>query len=366
MNEIELTQELVRINSENPPGNEIGVARYIKDFLEGLKIPAEIIEFEKNRCDVVASIGDGKGLMLNGHMDTVPAGDASKWKYDPFEARLVGGKIYGRGTSDMKGGIASVLAAVQSLKNEKFKGRLLLAFVADEETGQSGSEYLLTKRRELLKGIKYGVLSDSNDLQITIAQKGLVHIKVTFKGKAAHGSTPELGDNAIYKATDFISELRKLMIKLDKVKNPVLGRGTINVGTIRGGTKINLVPDSCSLEIDRRTIPGETVSLVVGQIRKIIRKMKIDADVQIENSRMPMQISEKSELVTLLSEITGARTSASTGYMESEMYTKAGIPCVNFGPGVDSQAHVTNEYVPVKNLKIATRAYEKLIRKVCL
>jgi succinyl-diaminopimelate desuccinylase len=366
MNEIELTQELVRINSENPPGNEIYVARFIKDFLEDLKIDAKIMEFEKNRCDVVASIGRGNGLMLNGHMDTVPAGDINKWKYDPFEARIAGGNVYGRGTSDMKGGIASVLAAVQKLKDEKLKGKLLLVFVADEEAGQGGSEYLLTKRKELFRGIRYGVLTDSNDLQLTIAQKGLVHMNVIFKGKAAHGSTPELGDNAIYKATEFVQELRKIIIQLDKIRNPILGRGTINVGTISGGTKINVVPDSCIVEIDRRTIPGETAYSVVSQIRKILKKLKINADVKVENSRMPMQISEKSEIVKLLKEITHARTSASTGYMESEMYYKAGIPCVNYGPGVDSQAHVANEYVPIKNLRIATASYEKMIRRLCM
>ena len=124
MNEIELTQELVRINSENPPGNEEAIAKYIKDFLEDLNISTDLIEFEKNRFDVVASLGNGSGLMLNGHMDTVPAGDVSNWKYNPFEARVVDGKIFGRGTSDMKGGIASILAAVKNLSKENLKKTL--------------------------------------------------------------------------------------------------------------------------------------------------------------------------------------------------------------------------------------------------
>src|SRR4030067_978177 len=147
MNEIELTQELVRINSENPPGNEEAIAKFIKDFLEDLKIQTEMIEFEKNRFDVVASIGSGKGIMFNGHMDTVPLG--GNWKYDPLGGKIVNGKVYGRGSSDMKGGIASILAAVKNLSKQSFKGKLLLTFVGDEEDFGKGSEYLIKNRKEL-------------------------------------------------------------------------------------------------------------------------------------------------------------------------------------------------------------------------
>ena len=151
MNEIELTQQLVGINSENPPGNEKKIAKYIRDFLNDLKIKSELIEFEKNRCDVIASIGKGKGLMLNGHMDTVPAGDLKKWKYDPFEGKVVNGKLYGRGSSDMKGGLAAVLIAVKNLSRENFKRKLLLTFVADEEVAMKGSDYLIKNRRNIFK-----------------------------------------------------------------------------------------------------------------------------------------------------------------------------------------------------------------------
>ena len=365
MNEVELTQELVRINSENPPGNERAVANFIKDFLDDLNIPVELIEFSKDRFDVVATLGKGSGLMLNGHMDTVPAGN--NWKYDPFGGKIVNGRLYGRGASDMKSGIASILAAVQIVSKEKFKRKLLLTFVADEEANQKGSEYLLKNRTDILKGIKYGVMADSNDLKITTAQKGIVQITVGFRGKAAHASTPELGDNAIYKAAEFALEMRKLMASLNKIKNPVMGSGTVNVGTINGGTKINVVPDFCNVEVDRRIVPPETTTYAINQIKGILKRLKLKADVQIKTNRMPMQIGESSELVTLLKRISKARTVASSGYMETEMYYKeAGIPCVNFGPGLDRQAHVTDEYVPIKNLKRATKIYSELIRKVCL
>jgi succinyl-diaminopimelate desuccinylase len=365
MNEIELTQELVRINSENPPGNEAEIAMYIKDFLDDLKISTELIEFEKNRLDVVASIGEGKGMMFNGHMDTVPAG--GNWKYNPFEGKIVNGKIYGRGTSDMKGGIASILAAVKNLSNEKFKRKLLLTFVADEEDLQKGSEYLIKNRKEIFRDVKYGIVAECNDLNLTIAQKGIVHLRVKFKGKAAHGSRPDLGDNAIYKAADFIQEIRKLIEQLKKRRNSILGSGTVNVGTINGGTRINVVPDFCDVKVDRRIIPGETPDYAISQIKNILKKLKLKADIEVESKRFPMQISDKLEIVKLVKSITNVKMIGSSGYDEAELYYReAGVPSVTIGPGVSNQAHVANEYIPIKNLQKATKIYEKLIRKVCL
>jgi len=367
MNEIELTQELVRINSENPPGNEEAIAKYIKDFLEDLNISTDLIEFEKNRFDVVASLGNGSGLMLNGHMDTVPAGDINNWKYDPFEARIVGGKIFGRGTSDMKGGIASILAAVENLSKENFKRKLLLTFVADEEVEAKGSFYLVKNRKEMLNDIKYGIMGECTDLNARIAQKGITDIKIKFKGKSAHGSRPELGDNAIYKAADFIQEMRKLIEQLKKRKNPILGSGTLNVGVIKGGTKINMVPESCDVEIDRRTIPGETPKIAVGQLKKILKKLKLKADIQVFQSRLPMQLDKNLEIIKILKSVTKTRLIGESGYTEAELfYRDAGFPCFSFGPGIGNQAHVSNEYIPIKNLQRATKIYEKLIRKVCL
>jgi acetylornithine deacetylase/succinyl-diaminopimelate desuccinylase family protein len=365
MNEIELTQELVRINSENPPGNEEAIAKYIKDFLDDLKIPTELIEFEKNRFNVVASKGEGKGMMFNGHMDTVPFG--GNWRYDPLEGKISDGKIYGRGTSDMKGGIASALAAVKNLSKENFKGKLLLAFVGDEEAQGKGSAYLVKNRREILRNIKYGIIGECTSLSARIAQKGIVEIKVKFKGKAAHGSKPELGDNAIYKAAEFIEEVRKLIEQLKKRKNIILGSGTINVGTINGGTKVNVVPDFCNVEIDRRIIPGETPNLAINQLRKILRKLRLKATIEVSTSRLPMQLSENLELIKILKSITKTKFIGESGYTEAELfYRGAGIPCFSFGPGIDEQAHVANEYIPIKNLQKATKIYEQLIRRVCL
>jgi len=366
VNEVELTQELVKINSENPPGNEREISKFIKDFLEDLKISAELVEFEPNRFDVVASIGSGKGMMLNGHMDTVPIG--SNWNFDPFGGKIANGKVYGRGASDMKGGIASILVAVKNLSKENFKRKLLLAFVGDEEVALKGSEYLIKNKKEIFKDIKYGIIGECTDLRIRIAQKGIVHFKVKFQGKAAHGSKPELGDNAIYKAADFIQEVRELIEELKNKKNPLLGSGTINIGTIKGGTKINVVPDFCDVEVDRRIIPGETPDYAIKQIKKILKKLKLKASIELESdSRLPMQLSENLELIRILKSVSKADLVGESGYTEAELfYRDAGVPCVSFGPGTSELAHIANEYILIKNLQRATKIYEQIIRKVCL
>jgi acetylornithine deacetylase/succinyl-diaminopimelate desuccinylase family protein len=367
MDKIELLQRLVRINSENPPGNEKEIAFFIKDFLEDLKIKTELIEFDENRFNLIASIGKGNGLMLNGHMDTVPVGKVEEWRFNPF-GEIVNGRVYGRGTVDMKGGLASILTAVKNLVKSgfTFKRKLLLVFVGDEEVALRGSKFLMDKRKDLFSNIKYGVIAEPTKMTITRAQKGIVDMKIKFKGKAAHGSRPEQGDNAIYKACNVIQEIRKLIERLKKKKNPTLGSGTINVGTICGGTKVNIVPDYCEIEIDRRIIPGETPKLARKQIQNILKKLKIRAKVEIVVSRLPLEIPEDSELITLLKKITGKGTRGESGYTESELYYReCGIECVTCGPGNMNLSHKANECIKIKELKKAVYVYENLIKKLC-
>lgn len=364
MNVVELTQQLVGIDSQNPPGNEKKIAKFIKDYLDDLKIPNEIMEIEKNRFNVVGYLGKRNGLMLNGHMDTVPIGDPNRWRFDPFEGKVFRKRVYGRGTTDMKGGVAAMMIAAKNLAKEKFKRKLLLTFVADEEAFQKGSTYLIEKRKDLLKDVKYGIMGECTGLSARIAQKGVMDFKVIFKGKAAHGSKPELGDNAIYKASDFIQELRKLSKKFKKTR--VLGQGTINIGVIKGGTKVNVVPDYCEVEVDRRLVPRETPQRAKRQVQKVLKKLKLDAKVEIPlKGRLPMVISKNSRIVRLIKSVTRTKTLAETGYTEAELFYRKGIQCVSFGPGVSRLAHMANEYVPIINLKRIARIYEGIIKKWC-
>ncbi|HLC59014.1 MAG TPA: M20 family metallopeptidase [archaeon] len=367
MNEIELTQELVKIDSQNPTTGEKEVSKYIYDFLLDLKIQSEMLEFEKNRYEVVAELGKGSGLMFNGHIDTVPVGDANKWKYDPFSGKIIGGKLYGRGSSDMKSGAACILAAVEKMKRTDLKRRLLLTFVGDEEVSQKGSNFIIKKRHDLLKDVEYGIFGESSSMKVTFAQKGIVHVKIKFRGKSVHGSTPERGVNAIEKAVKFLSNLEKLNPEMKRFGDPDLGAGTFNVGKISGGTKVNIVPDYCEVEIDRRLVPKENPKLALDQFKKILKLSGVNGEIEfLSESRPAMKIPKNSELVKLVQKFSGAKAEVSTGYMEAELFkTERGIDCVAYGPGLSECAHIVDEYVPVKNLEKATIVYGKLISAWC-
>lgn len=365
MDEVDLALELVRINSENPPGREKEAGKFIHDYLDDLKIDSELMEFEEGRANVVASIGKSDGLMLNGHIDTVPVGDVDSWGHNPF-GEISGEKIYGRGTSDMKGGVAAILAALRKIDFSKVKRKLLLVFVADEEAKLGGSTWLLENRKGLLQDVKYGVIAEPTDMKIQIAQKGIVDIKVKFKGKSSHGSMPWLGENAVVKASKFVTELEKLNDRM-KIKDGLLGKGSINVGKISGGVKVNVVPDYCEIEIDRRLVPGETSQLAVGELKGILEKLKLNAEIEMVVTRPPFRIDKNSKIVKLVRDLARTETFGATGYTEAELYkSKADVECVVFGPGNKETIHTAKEYISISNLKRATNIFEKLIRTWCL
>ena len=365
---IELLQELVQIDSRNPPGNETGVAKYIYDWLTDKGIQAELIEWGENRYNVIAEIGNGSnGLMLSGHIDIVPFGNLENWKYDPLGATIVGDKLHGRGTSDMKGGVAAIMEAAAKLSKENFKRKLLLTFTGDEESGLEGAKFLVAKRPEIFNGIKYGVVGEPTQLNIRAIHKGIVQFKAVFSGKAAHGSKPWLGDNAILKANKFIANLQMLEKVLAKKKDPMLGSGTINVGVISGGTKINIVPESCEVEVDRRITRKETMQEALKQLQDAAKKA--DPKVKFANIEMrpPLDNPLDSPLIEMIQNITKAKVLGESGYTEAGYFRqKLGIDCVVCGPGDSKLAHVANEWISVKMVDRAAQVYEKLIRQQCI
>jgi succinyl-diaminopimelate desuccinylase len=365
MDVVGLTKKLVSINSENPPGNEKDISKFIYDYLRDLKIPSELIRIEGKRYNVVGYIGKGNGLMFNGHTDTVPAGNLDNWKYDPFKGKIVGKRVYGLGTSDMKSGVAAMMIATKNMRKRAFKRKLLLTFVADEEVSQRGSKFLIEKKKNLLKDVKYGIVGEPREMNVGIGNKGIAMFKIKFFGKAAHGSMPELGDNAIYKATKFVQEVERLPRKF-RVKDNMLGKGTINVGKISGGTKINVVPDYCEVEIDRRIVPGETARMALNQLKTAMKKAKVKGKIELADSAPPLKIDKNSKIVRLVKDVTKGRFMVTTGYNESELYSrKAGIECVVSGPGRDDQCHVANEHAEIPKLRKGVKCYEEIIRRWC-
>lgn len=361
---VELTKDLIDIPSASCKDGENGIASYIKDQLKACGIDSRTYEFEKGRADLVATIGGKDRLMLNGHMDTVPVGEESLWKHGP-KAELLGGRLYGRGASDMKGGIACILAAVSDLDLTNARRGILLTFVADEEVELKGSMWLLEKRKSIFNGVKYGIIAEPTNMKIRVAQKGYVEMRIHFHGKAAHGSKPWLGDSAILKAARFVIALQKLADSF-KVKDRVLGRGTLNVGKIEGGTATNVVPDSCTINIDRRIVPGETPERAVGQVKGLLKELGINAAIEVISPNNSFKLDKNSRIIGMLKRASNSETAGATGYTEAELYkTKMNIDCAVFGPGYEEVSHQANECVSVENLKRCTEVFKRVIEEWC-
>ncbi len=358
---INLIQSLIRINSENPPGNEVAVARFIAGHLKKLGVTSRIYEFSDKRTNLIACI-KGKGshsLIVTPHLDTVPAG--RNWENNPFEAKRIRGRIYGLGATDCKCNIACFIEALNSMleKNIVLPYNLIFAATADEESG-SGLGLLPLLEKKILRADAALVL-DADDFDIIVAQKGLLQIKVSIKGRKAHGAYPQQGINAINIAAQFINEIRGYRFAYRR--NRYLKRPTVNIGTIRGGDKVNIVPDWCVLELDFRFLPGEEYKGLLKLARGIIKKYTDNFNIEIKGLQAPYLISERHPLVSklkkaFLSSGVIPRVTGSEGATVITFFKKYNIPAVATGFGVSGCAHIVDEYVEIRSLVKGASALE--------
>jgi acetylornithine deacetylase/succinyl-diaminopimelate desuccinylase family protein len=371
---VDLTIQLVQIPTENPPGNEKRAAQFLKPFLSKMGFKIKTILSPKGRWNLLAEKRWGKGgrrLIFNGHLDVVPAGNPCQWKYPPFQGKLRKGKIYGRGSSDMKSGIASFIHALSTIERSKIplhQGAVLLHLVSDEEShGHQGMGFLT--QREGIRG-DAALVGEPTDLQPVIAQKGALWLKIFTIGKSAHGSKPHLGVNAIEKMMKLIERLR--ILPLEK-EHPLLGKPTLNIGTIQGGTKVNVVPEGCEIEVDRRMLPGEKKDEVLGEIKKMLYGLQSqDPFFQYRMEEIdfaePSEVDPDEEIVTIgveaIENVTGRRPMLRgfSGFTDSRFYVnQCHIPTLIFGPGGVDQSHTTDESVEVDALVHAAHIYAMIL-----
>ncbi|MGH2760925.1 MAG: M20 family metallopeptidase, partial [Actinomycetota bacterium] len=364
---VDFCRELVRAPSENPPGDERAVAETSQGLLGRLGLGAELVEPLPGRVSTVSSWGDGtKTLLFNGHYDVVPAPDPQTWPYPPFAGEVADGKLYGRGSTDMKAGIAACLAAVSALQRAGVqpRGKLLMHLVADEEAlGTHGSKFLVANG--YCEGVTEALVGEPTDMHLVPAERGAVWLRIITKGRSAHGSTPHLGVNAISHMARVIDAVNGMRFRK---LHEMLGAPTVNIGTIHGGQKVNMVPDRCEIEIDRRTIPGETVEEVVGELEQAIEALRtdmadLDVHIEVDDFAEASQTPEGTSLVGLLDEARGrfGIEGSEIGYSGATdarfLINQGRIPTIVFGPGNILLAHTTGEYVEVDQLVQATRAY---------
>jgi succinyl-diaminopimelate desuccinylase len=366
---VEILADLVRTPSENPPGDESAVAKTAEAWLTKLDLPSEFVTPMPKRTSTISSWGPddaGRTLLFNGHYDVVPVPDPDGWPHPPFGAEIHDGRMYGRGTCDMKAGIAACLGAVSALQRAGAdpKGRLLMHLVADEEAlGTHGTKFLVANG--YCEGVTEAIVGEPTDMHLVPAERGAVWLRVVTEGVSAHGSTPQLGVNAIQHMARVIDEFSQ--IRFRKL-HEVLGAPTFNVGTIAGGSKVNMVPKQCEIEIDRRTIPGETIEEALADFEAAVSRVgeavpDLKARVEVMDSAEPSETPAGSEVVALLTDARDAfgAEGSEIGYAGATdarfLINQGGIPSIVFGPGELLLAHTTGESVDISQVIEVTKIY---------
>jgi acetylornithine deacetylase len=351
------------------------IARWIKDYLEDIGAQVDLQIVEPDRANVVGKLGPGKkaGLLLSGHIDVVLAGEASLWEETtPFEPRLKGGKLFGRGACDMKGPDACILDSARQLSKEDFKRQLTVSFTAGEDTGGWFVNRLISENKVNRDDAAFGIIPEPSMMDIVRTHKGGGSAKVLIYGRAAHSNRPELGVNAIMKASDFLQEFKRHQRRLQRERNRLLGPTTMECTLINGGFKANIIPDRCLLTINSRLIPGhDDPEIIKGWFNDMITRCRekdpdFKADLIDVTASQPLDVPEDSEVVRLLKSILKKEPIGVPYYTEAVSYSRAGIPTVICGPGSIDQAHTPDEYITVKQLDLGVNLFKEVIKRVCL
>lgn len=367
---IAVCQKLVQLISVNPPGNERAVAGYVADYLRTAGVQVELVDHGPDRASVLARLkgtGERPGLLYSAHLDTVPVGK-EKWLHEPFSGELAEGKLWGRGSSDMKGGMAGMMVAAKVLAaaGAKLKGDLIMAFTAGEEVDSLGA-VALAGRQDLLP-LQALIVSEPSSNEIFVAEKGALWIQLETHGQTAHGSMPELGRNAIMMMVALINALEKVQIPFDP--HPMLGGFSRSFNTIAGGVKTNVVPDHCELTIDMRTVPGQDHQAIVKKYEEVLAALKeqnpeFRATLTVLNDRPPVTTAADHPVVSRFNQVllkACGRTSEPKGV---RYYTDAAalipvwpdVPMVICGPGEARLAHQPNEYVAIDLLEESVKIF---------
>ncbi len=366
-----LTRALVSIDSRNPllvPGapGEVEAAGFLADVLRTWGFRVDVVDAAPNRPNVVARIGTpgGKSLMFNGHLDVVGVEGMVHPAFDPV---MKNGKIYGRGSSDMKAGIAAMCAAALAAADAGISGEIIVAAVADEEFESRGTQALIAS------GLRADacVIAEPTRLAICPAHRGFAWFDIDIAGRAAHGSRYDLGVDAITHAGLLLSELDRLEQEiLTRKSHPLLGRPSVHASFISGGSGYSTYPDRCKLGIERRTIPGESAAEALSEIELLCegirtRRQNFEAHISLGASQPPSDVRVDAPIVTALEtacirEGHRAPIEGLSAWTDAALLNQAGIPSICFGPGDISLAHSAEEFVEVREIEQAVAILKNL------
>lgn len=374
---IKLLRDLIAIDSVNPslvPGGagEREIASFVASEMRSIGMDVEITEVAPGRPNVVGVLegrAQGKSLMFCGHIDTVGVEGMSS-PFDPIERD---GRIYGRGAGDMKGGVAAMIEAARSLANSggMKAGRLIVAAVADEEYASIGAESLVKNWNA-----DAAIVTEPTDLVVSIGHKGFSWVEITTEGRAAHGSRPLEGRDAILRMGRVLSHLEKLDRALQsQTPHPVLGTPSLHGSLIEGGRELSTYPDRCVLQIERRTIIGESAEIALMEAEEILAALlqedsEFKGSAQLMFSRAPYETPAGHDLPQMLESALsytgrGTKRAGMTYWTDAAILGQAGIPSVIFGPG-GAGYHGLDEYVRVDDVLVCRDVLAKLAIDFCV
>jgi len=366
----DLLEQLVRIPSVNPAiapeeaRGEEAVAAFARGWLETNGVKAWEEEAAPRRPNVVAEVGRGEGptLVLCGHLDTV----GTKGMHRPFAPRVEGDRLYGRGAYDMKCGVAACMAAAAALADEGLPGRVMLALVADEEYASVGAQAFVERHRA-----DACILTEPSEGQLVLAHKGFVWAEVITHGRAAHGSRWDLGDSAVARMGGIIAALDRFDREtLHRRTHDLVGPASMHCAMVQGGVGLSTYAPECRLQVERRTLPGETAASVGEEITRLVREVDATAEVVVGLARTPMMCPPDAAIAetvrTAAADVLG-RAAPEVGvpfWMDSAIFDAAGIPTVNFG-AAGAGAHETVEWVSLESVSVTAQVLTRSARRFC-
>jgi len=364
----QLLKKLINADSTKDTG-ELQAAQVLKNFFADHNINAQLDVWDQTRANITAHIkgqGSAPPLIFACHLDVVPPGD-KPWQTPPFEATEKDGKIFGRGSCDMKIGTAAIAAAAAQLVDSgtQLKGDLIITATAGEETDSCGIIKFYENFKDKISTPAGIILPEPTNFEIVTGHRGVCWLKITTLGKTAHGSMPHLGINAISSMTKLLKELENFDFAAKD--HPLFGKPSMSINQIHAGNATNVIPDSCFIELDIRITPNQNSKEIINKISDIIKTIKADNpdfDAKIEPLRIidAINTDPDCDFVKNICSITDTDQTRVVGYTtDGPVLTKFGAPLIVFGPGDSALAHQPDEYVETKDLTTAVDTYKKII-----
>jgi acetylornithine deacetylase/succinyl-diaminopimelate desuccinylase-like protein len=363
-----LLERLVSIDSVNPalggPG-EAEIAAFVAGWAREAGLEVEVDEAAPGRPNVIATArgsGGGKTLLLNAHLDTVGFGSMA----EPLRPRVEGGKLYGRGAYDMKGGLAACLVAAAESGRRGLRGDVVVTAVIDEELSSVGTQLALERVRP-----DAAIVAEPTEMRVCVAHKGFVAFEVETEGRAAHGSRPDLGVDAIAKMGHVLVGLDALDRSLrERPTHPLLGAGSLHAGVVAGGSEFSTYPDRCLLQAERRTVPGESVDHVESEIQGLLGRLRRGDDDfrgtwRVVAARHPFEVARTEEIVRLVGGYAGATEPVGAAFWtDAALIAEGLVPTVVFGPGGEG-AHAAVEWVSLADVERCAAIFLSVASEFC-